>query len=351
MNVLMCCSDLKRVKGGMVTMVENLLAYEGWDDCRITYIPTHIESNKPVKLCYFAVSYVRILWKLLFGNIGVVHLHVSERGSVYRKAAILKLAKRFDKKVILHHHGADFDLFYQKLSPKDREYVVHFLEAADRNLVLSERVKENFMKKAPGAKYSVMHNAVKVPDTNRYNRSANLIITMGRLGERKGTYDLLKAISRLDQELPEHIKVCLCGDGEIEQVREMVRKYGLEKRVIHVGWVSGKEKEEIAAHALCHVLPSYREVLPMSILETMALGIPNISTRIASIPEVITEGEQGLLIEPGDIEGLTEALRSLCLDSRLREEMSSKAYTLMKESYSVEACGRRISEIYQEVRR
>ena len=348
-NVLMCCSDLKRVKGGMVTMVNNLLAYEGWEDCRITYIPTHIESNKLIKLMYFGVAYIRIVWALLFGDISLVHLHVSERGSVYRKAAILKLAKCFGKKVILHHHGADFEVFYQGLSAKDREYVVRFLEAADRNLVLSEKVKENFIRKAPDAKYAVMHNAVTVPAANQYDSEANLIVTMGRLGERKGTYDLLKAIKELDGELPEHIKICLCGDGETEKVREVIREYGLEKRISHVGWVAGKEKEEIALHALCHVLPSYREVLPMSILETMALGIPNISTRIASIPEVIGDGVDGLLIEPGDVNALTEALRTLCFHKEVRQEMSVRAYQLMKEEYSVEACSRKMRGIYKEV--
>ena len=348
-RVLMCCSDLGRVKGGMVTVVKNLLSFQGWENCKITYIPTHIEQSKPVKAAYFGVAYLKIFCKLLFGKVDLVHLHVSERGSVYRKAAILKLAKGFGKPVILHHHGADFDPFFQELEEKDKAYVIRFLESADTNLVLSERIRKEFLQKAPNASYTVLHNAVPVPETDRYDPDASLIVTLGRLGERKGTYDLLKALWDLDPELPPEIKVCLCGDGEVEQVQKTIAEYGLQHRIAHVGWVAGQKKAEIVAKAMCHVLPSYREGLPMSILETMSLGIPNISTRIASIPEVIESGVQGILIEPGDVEALKDALRQLCCDRELRQRMSWESYRLIQESFSVEASGQKLERIYAQV--
>ena len=109
------------------------------------------------------------------------------------------------------------------------------------------------------------------------------------------------------------------------------------------------EKDQIAAHAICHVLPSYREVLPMSILETMALGIPNISTRIASIPEVIEDEVQGLLIEAGDVEALANAMRRICLKREVSKEMSRQAYELMRTEFSVEICCNKLRQIYREV--
>ena len=55
-------------------------------------------------------------------------------------------------------------------------------------------------------------------------------------------------------------------------------------------------------HAMVNILPSYNEGLPMTILETMAYGIPNISTSIASIPEVLHNNDNGFLVKPGDID-------------------------------------------------
>lgn len=87
----------------------------------------------------------------------------------------------------------------------------------------------------------------------------------------------------------------------------------------------------------------------MSILETMAHGIPNISTRIASIPEVIEHDKQGLLVEPGKVEQLTEALRYICLNVEKRNQMSLEAYDLILREYSVEACSKKMRKIYKEV--
>lgn len=348
-QVLMCCSDLSRVKGGMVTVVKNLLSFRDWKKSRITYIPTHIEHNKVVKAAYFAGAYARILAKLLFGKVDLVYLHVSERGSVYRKAMLLKLAKAFGKPVVLHHHGADFDPFFRGLSEKDRQYVVEFLKAADTNVVLSERIRQEFLERAPEASYTVLHNAVPLPEENRYDPANHLIVTLGRLGERKGTYDLLKALRDLDAELPKEIQVCLCGDGDVEKVQSVIAEYGLQHRIAHVGWATGEQKDKILEKALCHVLPSYREGLPMAILETMSLGIPNITTRIASIPEVIDSGVHGILIEPGDIEALKDALRKVCCDREVRQQLSREAYRQIRERFSVDAAGRKLEEIYETV--
>ena len=86
---------------------------------------------------------------------------------------------------------------------------------------------------------------------------------------------------------------------------------------------------------MLHILPSYREVLPMSILETMAYGIPNISTRIASIPEVIEDGVNGFLIEPGDLEALKEKILTLSTDTLLRLKFSQAAYEKTAAKFSL----------------
>ena len=160
-------------------------------------------------------------------------------------------------------------------------------------------------------------------------------MTFGRLGKRKGTYDLLKVLHELDPVLPPCIKAALCGDGEVDEVRALIKEYHLEERIVHVGWTEGKKKEEYIEHAMLHILPSYREVLPMSILETMAYGIPNISTRIASIPEVIEDGVNGFLIEPGDLEALKEKILTLSTDTLLRLKFSQAAYEKTAAKFSL----------------
>ena len=346
LRVLMCASSLK-VKGGMVSVVKNYLACRDWGNVRITFIPTHIETNKYLLMAYFSIAYIRILGLILLGKIDIAHLHVAERGSFYRKAFILQTLKRFGVKVILHHHGAEFDLFYNGLSGKRKEYVNKILRMADLNIVLSQRLVQMIKGKSPEAKVEVLYNAVNVPQTNPYDIQSRNVLFLGRLGHRKGTYDLLEVIKRIDKELPSDVKFYLCGDGETEAVKKEVEALGICHRIAHIGWIDGKQKEDFMKQSMINVLPSYNEGLPMTILETMAHGIPNISTSIASIPEVLHDGENGFLITPGDVDTLCKRILQLIDDNSLRTRFSQASYKLVKCSFSLNANIQKLSRFYK----
>lgn len=344
-RILMCSSSLK-VKGGMVSVVKNYLNYPHWKDVKIIHVPTHIEANKYLLIVYFAIAYIRILWLTLQGKIDIAHLHVAERGSFYRKAFILQTLKHFGIKVILHHHGAEFDLFYNSLSDKRKQYVNKILQEADLNIVLSRSLVQMIKGKSPSAKVEVLYNAVNVPQTNPYSLKAHNILFLGRLGQRKGTYDLLQAIKQIDQSLPADVQFYLCGDGEVEEVGNKVNEMGISHRIAHIGWIDGEQKNSFMSQSMINVLPSYNEGLPMTILETMAHGIPNISTSIASIPEVLHDGENGYLIAPGDVESLCARLLQLTTDADLRKKFSQESYSLIKNFFSLDSNIRKLIQIY-----
>lgn len=349
-NVLMCCSDLS-VKGGMVSVVKNYLEYEEWDDVHIKFVPTHIEANKIGLLFYFFYAYMRILWLICRGGIDIAHLHMAERGSFYRKAFLLRTFKRFGIKTIIHHHGAEFDSFYKTLSPEKQEYVNSILEKADLNIVLSNRLIPMIKDKAPNAKVEVLYNAVNTYDKNPYDKTNKNILFLGRLGERKGIYDFLQAIKSIDKEIDPQIKFFLCGDGDIDGVKRYVDESGIQSRIAYVGWIDGKQKIDFFSKTMIHVLPSYNEGLPMSILETMAYGIPNISTSIASIPEVIDNDVNGILINPGDIASLSVSLLRLIKDDSLRIRFSENSYSLIKERFSMSSHVARLKSFYYSLNR
>lgn len=347
-HVLMCASSLK-VRGGMVSVVKNYLGYRDWGNVRITFIPTHIETNKYLLMAYFSIAYIRILCLALLGKIDIAHLHVAERGSFYRKAFILQTLKRFGVKVILHHHGAEFDLFYNGLSDKRKEYVNKILRMADLNIVLSQRLVQMINGKSPEAKVEVLYNAVNVPQTNPYDLQSHNVLFLGRLGHRKGTYDLLEVIRRIDKALSSDVKFYLCGDGEVEEVKKKVEALGIGHRIAHIGWIDGQQKDNFMKQSMMNVLPSYNEGLPMTILETMAHGIPNISTSIASIPEVLHDGENGFLIAPGDVDTLYDRIFRLSTDTKLRMELSRRSYELIKKSFSLDVNIGKLKGIYARI--
>lgn len=332
----MCCSSLD-TKGGMVSVTKNYLGYKGWGEYDIKFIPTHFDTNKYVVMLYFGIQFVKIAFTVWWGNYRIAHLHTAERGSFWRKAFLMKFFHRHGIKVVMHHHAAEFEDFYAKCSESQKDKVRKTLEEADLNIVLSERLVPMIKDKAPQANVKVLYNAVNTYETNPYNEGGKYILFLGRLGERKGAYDLLKCIKALDTRIPEDIRFCMCGDGEIDKVKEKIEEYGIGHRIAHVGWIDGEQKKLFLANTLVNVLPSYNEGLPMTILETMAYGIPNISTAIASIPEVLHDGENGYLIAPGDVDALCAKLERLVKATDLRIEISNKSYQLITSNFSLDS--------------
>ena len=220
---------------------------------------------------------------------------------------------------------------------------------ADLNIVLSQRLVQMIKEKSPEAKVKVLYNAVNVPQTNPYNVLSHNVLFLGRLGKRKGTYVLLEAIRKLNETLPVDVKFYLCGDGEVEEVKKKVKEMGITQRIAHIGWIDGQQKKNFMAQSMMNVLPSYNEGLPMTILETMAHGIPNISTNIASIPEVLHDGENGFLITPGDTATLYDRILCLSTNTELRMELSRKSYELIKNSFSLDVNIGKLKGIYARI--
>lgn len=347
-NVLMLGSDLS-VKGGIVSVIRNYLEYKKWGNIKIKFIPTHKEGNKLYKMFYFFISLIKIDFNLIFKKYNVAHIHVSERGSIFRKCIVINHIKFLSKKtkIVLHHHGAEFNDFYNTLSLKKKQKIQKMLKTADVNIVLSNRLISTIKDKQSEAKVEVLYNAVNTYEKNMYNADGNIILFLGRLGERKGVYDLIDVLKDIKSQLEEkNIKIYLCGDGEVDKVKKLVEELGLSKIVEHVGWIGKKEKEQILKDTMINVLPSYNEGLPMTILETMAYGIPNLSTNIASIPEVIENEKNGFLIIPGDKNNIKLRILELVENKEKRMTMSSNAYNTILNHFSLDKNVEKIKKIY-----
>lgn len=347
-NVLMHCSTLD-TKGGMVSVTKNYLGYKNWGEYNIKFIPTHIDKNKYLLILYFGLRYLQILFTIITGNYKIAHLHTAERGSFWRKRFLMKTYHMFGIKVVMHHHAAEFENFYEKCSDSQKKKVQNTLAEADVNIVLSERLVSMIKDKQPKANVVVLYNAVKTFNNNPYSLESHNVIFLGRLGIRKGVFDLIEAIKRLDPCIPKNVKFYLCGDMGEEKVRAKVKELNIEHRVAHIGWIDGEQKRSFMSKSMINCLPSYHEGLPMTILETMAAGIPNISTNIASIPEVIKDGENGYMITPGDIDSLVEKLRFLIDDKQLRENFSKASFELVNSNFSLDHNIEKLKEIYSSL--
>ncbi len=343
------CGSTLTVKGGMTSVVKNYLNYDKWEDVKIKYIPTHTDCNKYLLILFFACAYMRILFLVLFSKIDIAHLHTAEKGSFYRKAFLVKTLKKLGVKTIMHHHAAEFEEFYESSSSKQKKYISEVLELTDVNIVLSKRLIPMIINKAPNASVKVLYNAVNTYAVNPYNKNAKNILMLGRLGKRKGVYDLITSIKEIDNKIDKDIKFYLCGDGEVEEVNTLINTLGLSHRIAHIGWIDSELKNKFMSNTMINILPSYNEGLPMTILETMAYGIPNISTNIASIPEVIDNKTTGLLIKPGDTNMLSENMLRLIENKDLRASISCESYHIISQQFSLDNNIIMLKEMYLNI--
>lgn len=143
---------------------------------------------------------------------------------------------------------------------------------------------------------------------------SNTIGYVGRLSKEKGVLELVNAVALIVRGKND-VKLLIAGEGPLlEDIRRTINTSGLEDRVRLLGWIPHDELPELLRSLKLLVLPSYTEGLPNTMLEAMASGTPVIATSVGGIPDYITHGRTGFILEdahPNTVaEGIVDALES-----------------------------------------
>ena len=109
-----------------------------------------------------------------------------------------------------------------------------------------------------------------------------------------------------------------------EEARNLVESLNISDQTIFPGWINTEERDRLLEEGNIFVLPSYNEGLPLSMLEAMAWGLPVIVTPVGGISEIVSDGENGLLVEPSNIEQLSDAMKSLIANEELRISLGDR---------------------------
>ena len=151
------------------------------------------------------------------------------------------------------------------------------------------------------------------------------VICVGRLSPEKGQTGLLRAFARLRAKHPDAV-LRLVGDGpDRDALERLAVELGIDGAVSFAGRLPEQETLAEIARADMLVLPSFMEGLPIVLMEAMALGVPVISSRIAGIPELVTDGKTGLLFAPSDWDELAQCIERLLSDKALGETLAQNS--------------------------
>lgn len=304
---------------------------------------------RPLAFLFVCIRFGRLL--ALTPQVRIVHIHGASRGSFYRKYTLFLIAKYlFRRKVIYHVHGAEFHLFYEKAGGFMQGRIRHFIDEADVLICLSKSWKRFFLQHFWPSRIMVVPNTVEsVTPRSAAQQEKVIFLFMGRIGERKGIYDLVKAASLLSMQYDQQFEIWMGGDGNVQAVECLVDSNGLQDTIFLKGWVTGHAKEELFRKATVFVLPSYNEGLPISVLEAMSYGMPVIATDVGGIPELVKNGESGLLIKAGDIAALRDAMERFIQDRQLAQRMGLASAAIVQREFVFEQTKATLEKLYTEL--
>jgi glycosyltransferase involved in cell wall biosynthesis len=194
------------------------------------------------------------------------------------------------------------------------------------------------------ARTIVIPNAIDAQAVPRTRRSRGLpqLVAVGRLKAPKDFVTLVRAVAELPEEPCE---LLIVGEGPDRPALEAeIERLGLDGRVRLLG--ERGDVPELLAGAEAFVLSSASEGMPISVLEAMAAGLPVVASRVGGVPELVADGETGLLVPPGRPESLAEALGRLIADPELRHRLGDAGRIRVRERFHLGPFRRAHVELY-----
>lgn len=337
-------------RGGIRSVID---AYEQagfYGRGRMRRVVSHTEGGVLKRLVTALKSFVVVGGLLLSGRVSLLHMHMSMRGSFWRKYLFQTMAHWAKVPTLVHLHGSEFAVFYESSPTAVQKRVRRIFDRASGIVVLSGAWQE-FVARLTARPVTIVGNFV--PDlfdgeAIEARRIWRNFVFLGQFGQRKGIYDLVPAFAGAAARHPASHLYC-GGNGDIEGVRRAVSDEGAEHAISVPGWVSGQAKQDLLIENGVFILPSYNEGLPMAIIEALSMAMPIISTRVGGIPELLAS-DNGILIDAGDTAALGAAIESLAglPEARLRA-MGEASRQLYLKRFSPDACMSDMKTLYERM--
>lgn len=319
------------VAGGMTQVVNAYLAwtFEKFD----VRVLVSRDGSKGVRALRIFAQAVLSMLRMKNRESTVVVVHLAQGGSFVREGLLLRLAHRRGFATVAHLHGSSF-VDFARSKPG---LVKKVLGAADRVLVLSDATREAVEALVPAERVSMVVNAVPAGADAVKTHS---VVFGGSVSHRKGVDVLTKAWAGL-ADRGWHLEIV----GPVKD-QEVVDS-DLASATWH-GALPHARLMELLESASIAVLPSRDEAMPMFILEAMARKAAVVATDVGGIAAVLSEGA-GVVVEPGDVDGLREALAGLIDSEQDREQTAQAGNARFRSDFSAEALYPRLEQLWLSV--
>ncbi|HUJ11584.1 MAG TPA: glycosyltransferase family 4 protein [Verrucomicrobiae bacterium] len=315
-----------------------------------------IEKFRWSKICKLSGLFFKEFRLLLGQRFAACLYPVSfNRNAFLKDALLLWMARLFGVPTVLWAHGNNLPDFRAK-SPRWLQWVIDWtVKNATAAIVLGERLRFNFQQYLPEGQIYVSPLGIEpTPAASRPTAAVQspTILFLSNLIREKGLFVLLQAIPDVLNVRPD-TRLVFAGawwnETDRREAEELIQSLKIAASVQFVGVVSGEAKQRILGQADVLVLPTfyYYEAHPNVLLEALQAGLPVVSTRRGSIPEIIEDGVNGLLVEEQNPRDLADKLLQLINDPSLREQMARANREKFVKFYTSERFGERMIHVLE----
>ena len=281
----------------------------------------------------------------------VIHAHVAVPDG---QAAIIA-GRTYGKPTVVTFHGQDVRNI-PKLNRACRRMVMSVVRGASRVVVVSTTLGNALREYVSDRELLVVSNGYSPGDVssgslelaNRY-RGKRVILSVGHLIPQKAHKYVIIAVAKLLKAHPDIVYVII-GKGDEEQpLKRLVKEMGLQDTVEFVGQVPHRVVMAYLATCDIFALPSWNESFGVVYVEAMAYGRPVIACRGEGIQDVIVDGETGALVEPQDVDSLTNALGKLLEDQAYAMRLGEAGKALVARSFTWQQSAEKLCQLYEEL--
>ena len=341
----------RKTRGGITSVIKAHEQGAQWKEFNCKWIETHRDGSRWRKILYLIRAFVEYLILIPFYD--AIHVHLTLGSSGKRKLPFIKIAKVFNKKVIVHFHPSNEKMLFK---PNDHQLGEKIFKAADLLVVLSPQWMKWINEAYPGNnfKMKVLYNPC--PKVNRTNiERKKQILYAGTILKRKGYDVLLHAFAKIAKQHPDWKIVyagnpyCENGINEIETGNRIAKEYGITSQIEWLGWVSGDYKEKVFNESSIYCLASSGEGFPMGVLDAWAYGIPCVMTPVGGIPDIVRDGIEGLIFPVDDIDTLSKQLDRMICDDEIRNKIVEAADVYVNKTFEMQEINRQLGDIYKNI--
>lgn len=295
------------------------------------YLPTNSAYGRVAGYCNAALAALRIPFARFKGR-KIAHFHYASYKSWKRKKILMSIARMSGFRIVAHCHGNGMKEFCKE---KGYDIMGKALNSFDANIVLSESWKDFFENTLKCSNVHVVNNIVPRPEkieNPKHPDDTARFLFMGMLGDRKGIFDILEAAARL-KNAGYKFHIVVGGNGEIKRFHDEVKRLSLEDFVEFRGWMSGEKKTRALTECDVLLLPSHNEGLPIAILEAMSYGKGILTSPVGGIPEIVTDGKNGFLVTPGNVDEIECAMKKYIEDRYLARQQGEASQSVIDAFY------------------